>query len=93
MLELEPCADVIVSGAARRSILVGGDAGWAAAKRIFFKGFRKNVISSKFSNDIGGAPTNYRRRRADQQKSAAAPTNWRRRRTTPFIHVIVQFDH
>src|SRR6218665_1241297 len=32
------------------------------------------------NNGIGGAPTNYRRRRADQQKSAAAPTNCRRRR-------------
>ena len=30
-------------------------------------------------NAIGSAPTNYRRRRADQQKSAAAPTYWLRR--------------
>jgi len=29
LLRLEPCADVIVSATARRSILIGGGAAWA----------------------------------------------------------------
>src|SRR6218665_1837218 len=62
-LELELCADVIVS-AARRSISVGSapsvqknwrrrrGAAWAA-KRVFFQDSRKNVVlSSKFSEEL-----------------------------------------
>jgi len=61
---VEPCADVIVSAAARRSILVGGEPSdpknWLrrrdaalASKNVFSKIFRKNfVLSSKFSDDL-----------------------------------------
>src|SRR6218665_4188814 len=58
ILQVEPCADLIVSAAMRRSILVGGGSPpvpkkSAAARRwrskISFKDSRKNfVLSSKF---------------------------------------------
>src|SRR6218665_933590 len=61
---IEPCSDVIVSAAARLSILeggggvppvqkkIGGDAA-LAAKKCFFKDSQKNfVLSSKFSDDL-----------------------------------------
>ena len=67
-----------------------------AAKNIFLRFPKKIVLSSTFSDDllviskiakkicsnngIGGAPINYRWRRADQQKSAAALQNCRRQR-------------
>jgi len=55
---LEPCTDVIVWAAARRSILVGGDGAPLVQKigggqKICFKGSRKNfVLVSKFSDDL-----------------------------------------
>jgi len=43
----------MVSATARRSILVGAACAAWAAKRIFFKDFRKNfVLSSAFSDDF-----------------------------------------
>jgi len=38
---LEPCADAIVSAAARRSILVGGGAAWSTKLSIFAYLFQK----------------------------------------------------
>ena len=79
-LGVEPCTDVIVSAAARRPISVGGGGGAALAEKTFFSKIpEKNYfLSSNFSDDlfshrklqqnnngIGGAPTNYRRRRGD----------------------------
>jgi len=59
---LEPCADVIVSAAARRSILVGGGSpqpvlkigggAASAAKKCFSKVPEKIFLSSKFSNNL-----------------------------------------
>src|SRR6218665_432177 len=107
LLCLEPCADVIVSAAARGSILVGGAPPVQKNRRrrrgvggkFFLKDSRKNfVLSSTFPCDLyfshlkmqknklvhSKNATNYRRRRADQQNSAAAaPTNCRLRRAAP----------
>src|SRR6218665_2178736 len=75
MILLEPCTDVIVSAAARRSILVGGD------HINSLKGSRKNfVLSSKFSDDLFLVIENcnkistlhqWHRRRVDKLSAAA----------------------
>jgi len=78
----------------RRRCAAGPKKSAAAVRRQRFP--KNFVLSSKLSDDLFchrklqqkkytakmylGAPTNYRRRRADQKKSAAAPTNCRRRR-------------
>src|SRR6218665_3759180 len=78
---------LVGGGGTRRSKKIGGGARRWRPKNLF-KGSRKNFVpSSNFSDDlcsslienfnkisIGGAPPKYRRRRADQQMSAAA---WR----------------
>src|SRR6218665_1993571 len=53
---IEPCADIIVSAAARRSILIGGGAPLVQKNRrpkILFQRLPKIfVLSSKFSDDV-----------------------------------------
>src|SRR6218665_373771 len=62
-LGLEPCADVIVSAAARRSISIdggvpqvkkiGSGAAWRAAKNMFYKIPENNfILFSTFSDDF-----------------------------------------
>ena len=86
LVRLEPCADEIVSAAARRSILVGGGAppvlkNWRRRpKNAFFKNF---VLSSKFSEDLFLVIENcnkintqqkWHRRRADRLSAALLST-------------------